>query len=43
MVDGVFLYRNGRHLTLDLEATLREAEKQCARILNEPEIRSLFA
>ncbi len=43
MVDGAFLYRNGRYLTLDLADTLAEAERHCLRILDRPEIRSLFA
>ena len=42
MVNGVFLYRDGRHLTLDLAETLKEAEAHCARILDKPEIRRLF-
>lgn len=33
MVDGVFLYRDGRHLTIDIPETLREAERACAATL----------
>ena len=42
MVNGVFLYRNGRHTTLDLEATLREAERLCIELVQKKEIQSLF-
>lgn len=36
MVDGVFLYRDGKYTTLDLGECLRDAESACARILRSP-------
>ena len=33
VVDGKFLYRDGRYLTLDLEDTIREAEKLCSGVM----------
>ena len=42
MVDGVFLYRDGKHTTLDLEDTVREANAQSAAMLERDEIRRLF-
>lgn len=36
MVDGVFLYRDGKYATLDLGECLRDAESACARILRSP-------
>ena len=43
MVDGVFLYRDGKYTTLDLGECLRDAESACARILRSPDVAPLFA
>lgn len=43
MVDGVFLYRDGKYATLDLGECLRDAESACARILRSPDVATLFA
>ena len=43
MVDGVFLYRDGKYATLDLGECLRDAESACARILRSPDVAPLFA
>ena len=43
MVDGVFLYRDGKYATLDLGECLRDAESACARILHSPDVAPLFA
>lgn len=42
MIDGMFLYRDGRYATLDLQETLREAERLCAGLLQQPDIQKLF-
>lgn len=42
MVDGVFLYRNGTYATLDVQETLREAERLCGNLLQKPDIQRLF-
>ena len=43
MVDGVFLYRDGKYASLDLKECLRDAENACARILRSPDVAPLFA
>ena len=42
MVDGRFLYKDGRHLSLDLEETVKEARELCLKLTDKPEIRRLF-
>ena len=43
MVDGVLLYQQGSWLTLDLESTMKEAERACAAILDRPEVSVFFS
>ncbi|MEG1610503.1 MAG: 5'-deoxyadenosine deaminase [Bilophila sp.] len=43
LVDGRILYQNGHYTTLDLDETLKEAERLCEELLQRDSIRRLFA